>query len=54
MGSQTDKPTILIAEDHPMISIMLADMIDQLVNQSEIIVVESMEKPEGFRSPQIW
>lgn len=44
MGSQADKPTILIAEDHPMISIMLADMIEQLVVNSEIIVVDSVEK----------
>jgi len=50
MGSLTDKPTILIAEDHPMISIMLADMIDQLVTHSEIIVVESMEKARAIRA----
>ena len=50
MGSQTEKPTILIAEDHPMISIMLADMIDQLLTHSEIIVVESMEKARAVRA----
>lgn len=44
MGSQTDKPRILIAEDHPMISIMLSDMIGQLITDSEVIVVNSMEK----------
>ena len=42
--TQTDKPTILIVEDHPMISIMLADMIEQLLVNSEIIVVDSAEK----------
>ena len=44
MGSQTDKPRILIAEDHPMISIMLSDMIGQLISNSEVIVVNSMQK----------
>lgn len=42
--TQTDKPTILIVEDHPMISIMLADMIEQLLVNSEIVVVDCVEK----------
>lgn len=42
--TQANKPTILIVEDHPMISIMLADMIEQLLVNSEIIVVDSAEK----------
>lgn len=42
--TQATKPTILIVEDHPMISIMLADMIEQLLVNSEIIVVDSAEK----------
>lgn len=50
MGSQTDKPTILIAEDHPMISIMLADMIEQLITQSEIIVVDTLEKAREVKA----
>lgn len=44
MGSAQQKPTILIVEDHPMISIMLADMIEQLITHSEIIVVDCLEK----------
>jgi DNA-binding NarL/FixJ family response regulator len=50
MGSQTEIPTILIAEDHPMISIMLADMIDHLVTRSEIVVVENMEKARAIQA----
>ena len=50
MGSQTDKPTILIAEDHPMISIMLADMIEQLITHSEIIVVDTLEKAREIKA----
>jgi len=50
MGSQTDKPTILIAEDHPMISIMLADMIEQLITHSEIIVVDTLEKARAVKA----
>lgn len=42
--TQANTPTILIVEDHPMISIMLADMIEQLLVNSEIIVVDSAEK----------
>jgi DNA-binding NarL/FixJ family response regulator len=49
MGSQKDKPTILIAEDHPMISIMLADMIEQLITHSEIIVVDNLEKARAVQ-----
>lgn len=49
MGSTQQKPTILIVEDHPMISIMLADMIEQLITQSEIIVVDSLEKARAVQ-----
>lgn len=51
MGSQSFRPTILIAEDHPMISIMLSDMVSQFVAQSEIIVVESIEKAKKVQTP---
>lgn len=50
MGSQTDKPTILIAEDHPMISIMLADMIEQLIAESDIIVVDNLAKARAVKA----
>lgn len=50
MGSQQQKPAILIAEDHPMISIMLTDMIDQLLSDCEVIVVESLEKARSVNS----
>lgn len=50
MGSHKDKPTILIAEDHPMISIMLADMIEQLITHSEIIVVDNLEKARAVQA----
>lgn len=49
MGSETEKPRILIAEDHPMISIMLSDMIGQLISNSEVIVVNSVEKATEVR-----
>lgn len=48
MGSLTEKPVILIAEDHPMISIMLADMIDQLVSHCQVTVVDSIEKARSL------
>jgi DNA-binding NarL/FixJ family response regulator len=44
MGSQIERPRILIAEDHPMISIMLSDMIENLISNSEVLVVDSVEK----------
>lgn len=47
MSSKTHGRTILIVEDHPMISIMLADMIDQLIVNSEIIVVDTLEKAKA-------
>jgi len=48
MGSNTEKPRILIAEDHPMISIMLSDMIGQLISNSDVTVVSSVEKATGL------
>lgn len=39
-------PFILIVEDHPMISIMLADMVEQLLLESEVMVCDSLAKAQ--------
>jgi DNA-binding NarL/FixJ family response regulator len=44
MGPLATPPTILIAEDHPMISIMLNDMIRELVPEAKVLVVDSVEQ----------
>ncbi len=48
MGPLATKPTILIAEDHPMISIMLNDMIRELTPEANVIVVDSIEQAKSL------
>lgn len=54
MGPLATKPTILIAEDHPMISIMLNDMIMELIPEANVVVVDSIEQAKSLTEvPQI-
>ena len=43
------KPTVLIAEDHPMISIMLSEMVEELLKNCEVVVVETVEKARQLK-----
>ncbi|HEX4842640.1 MAG TPA: response regulator transcription factor [Limnobacter sp.] len=45
------KPLILIAEDHPMISIMLVDMIEQLLLDSEVVVCDTLTRASTVARP---
>ncbi|HEX4879958.1 MAG TPA: response regulator transcription factor [Limnobacter sp.] len=47
-------PFILIVEDHPMISIMLVDMIEQLLLDSEVLVCDTLAKARAVsRAPDL-
>lgn len=51
MGPLATKPMILIAEDHPMISIMLNDMIRELIPEANVVVVDSIEQAKSLTEP---